>query len=160
MAWTTPRTWAVNETLTAAKMNEISSSLNALGDTWTSYTPSWFASGTAPALNNGTITGKYRTVGKTVDFRILLIMGSTTTYGTGVYNFTLPSAPNLSTWEAVGSGVFTDTSAGDHYGLVAYYSGGSNVSASNGSAGRLSSTLPFTWANTDILSIIGRYTTT
>lgn len=161
MAWTTGRTWAVNETLTAAKMNEISASLNALGGAWASYTPSWFASGTAPAIGNGTITGSYRAVGKTVDFRIRIIMGSTTTYGTGVYNFTLPSTPSLSTWDAIaGNCTFTDTSLSEHYTYGPVYSGGSNVSAFATGGTRISNTTPLTFANTDIISITGRYEVT
>lgn len=158
MSWTTARIWTVNETLTAAKMNEISTNLNVLGDDWTSYTPNWTASGTSPAVGNGTLSGSYRTVGKTVDFRILFVTGSSTTYGTGVYNFTLPSAPNIATWSAVGAACFTDTSLSDHYFLGAVYTGGSNVSAFNGSAGRLAQTVPFTFANTDVFSFTGRYT--
>ena len=39
MAWTNPRTWGVGETVTAAKMNEISADLNAVGDAPPAYTP-------------------------------------------------------------------------------------------------------------------------
>ena len=158
MAWTDGRTWAAADLVTAAKMNEISASLNALGGAWASYTPVWTAAGTAISEVNATISGKHRTVGKTVDFRIFIIMGSSTTYGTSVYNFTLPSTPTLASWEAIdGSVVCTDTSASDRYGLLPLYSGGGKVTCVNGSASRISNTVPFTWANGDQLSISGSY---
>lgn len=59
---------------------------------WTSYTPSWTASTTNPSLGNGTIVGRYQKIGRFVAFHVNLITGSTTTYGSGTYNFSLPSA--------------------------------------------------------------------
>ena len=50
---------------------------------WTSFTPTWQASGTAPSLGNGTLTGYYKKIGRQVAVRINLTAGSTTTYGTG-----------------------------------------------------------------------------
>lgn len=57
---------------------------------WASYTPVWTASTTAPALGNGTLTGNYRQTGATVQIRITLTLGSTSTVGSGTYRFTLP----------------------------------------------------------------------
>jgi hypothetical protein len=57
---------------------------------WTSYTPVWGSTGTAPAIGNGTLSGLYLQVGKTVHVIIHFKAGSTTTFGTGVYNFSLP----------------------------------------------------------------------
>lgn len=57
---------------------------------WTPYTPTWSSSGTAPALGNGVIAGRYTRVGRTITCHINLIPGSTTTFGTGNYSFTLP----------------------------------------------------------------------
>ena len=57
---------------------------------WTSYTPSWTATTTNPTVGNGTLIGRYQKIGRTVIFHVNLICGSTTTYGSGSYNFTLP----------------------------------------------------------------------
>lgn len=57
---------------------------------WTSYTPTWGSSGSAPSLGNGTLVGKYVLVGKACTCHINLIMGSTTTYGSGIWNWLLP----------------------------------------------------------------------
>lgn len=59
---------------------------------WQSWTPTWASSGTQPAIGNGTLTGAYKQVGKTLFFRIKFVGGSTTTWGTGSYFITLPVA--------------------------------------------------------------------
>jgi len=69
----------------------------ALGE-WTAYTPTWGASGTAPALGNGTIAGRYTIIGKTVHCRVTLGLGSTSTQGTGMWYFTVPPAYPILSW--------------------------------------------------------------
>jgi hypothetical protein len=59
-------------------------------DAWQAYTPAWTSTGTAPSLGNGTITGRYTQIGKTVFGSAVLTMGSTTTFGTGTYRLSLP----------------------------------------------------------------------
>jgi hypothetical protein len=56
---------------------------------WTSYVPTWTAS-VNPAINNGTIEGYYKLIGKTCFVRGNIAMGSTTTYGTGEWLVGLP----------------------------------------------------------------------
>lgn len=95
----TPRTWVVGEVVSAAIMNqEIRDQFNEMFAAWTTYTPTWSSSGTAPAIGNGTLSGRYMKIGRTVFVNINVIFGSTTTYGTGNYSFTLPA-------QAVSSGV-------------------------------------------------------
>ncbi|MEU6141398.1 hypothetical protein ABZ848_13640 [Streptomyces sp. NPDC047081] len=57
---------------------------------WNTYTPAWTAETTAPAIGNGTLTGKYAIVGKVCHFTTLVAFQSTTTYGSGNYYFSLP----------------------------------------------------------------------
>ena len=59
---------------------------------WTSYTPTWTASGSNPSLGNGVLVGRYSKVGRVVTVHINLIPGSTTTYGSGNYSWALPFA--------------------------------------------------------------------
>ncbi|CAL9530333.1 hypothetical protein [Streptomyces sp. enrichment culture] len=61
----------------------------ALG-AWNTYTPVWTADTTAPAIGNGTLTGKYAVVGKVCHFSTLVTFGSTTTFGSGYYTLSLP----------------------------------------------------------------------
>ena len=86
-----PRNWVVGEVVSAALMNqEIRDQFNSMFSAWTAYTPTWTSSGTAPALGNGTLIGRYMKIGRTVICHINLISGSSTTYGTGTYSFSLP----------------------------------------------------------------------
>lgn len=63
---------------------------------WTPYTPTWTATTTNPTLGNGTLVGRYSKIGRQVTVHINLIPGSTTTFGSGSYNFAVPfAAANL-----------------------------------------------------------------
>lgn len=70
---------------------------------WTTYTPTWTAVSVNPAINNGTIAGKYIQIGKTVTAKIEINAGTTTSFGTGLYAFGLPTATTNERW--IGSGM-------------------------------------------------------
>ena len=61
-----------------------------LDQTNVSFTPTWTSSGTAPVIGNGSITGSYDRNGSDIHAYGQLTIGSTTTFGTGVYRFGLP----------------------------------------------------------------------
>jgi hypothetical protein len=64
---------------------------NRIDDAWTSYTPTFTSNGgSQPALDNGTITGFYKVIGKTCFVRVKLNPGSGTTFGGGALLFGLP----------------------------------------------------------------------
>lgn len=89
---TTPRTWVVGEVVTAALLNqEIRDQFNSFFGAWSSYTPTWTAATTNPVLNNGVLVGRYMKIGRTIQYHINLIPGSTTTFGSGGYSFDLPA---------------------------------------------------------------------
>jgi hypothetical protein len=91
MAIATPRTWVVGEVVTAAYMNaEIRDQWNDLIAPWATYTPVWGSTGTAPAIGNGGLVGWYKLVGKTCTALWELTIGTTTTFGTGTYTWTVP----------------------------------------------------------------------
>ncbi|MET9088151.1 hypothetical protein ABZX77_40780 [Streptomyces sp. NPDC004237] len=99
-----PRTWVVGEVVTAALMNqEIRDQFNSFFAAWTAYTPVWTSTGTAPAIVNGTLTGRYMKVGRTVTCEINLVAGSSTTFGTGNYSWSLPVTAASSGMAIVGS---------------------------------------------------------
>lgn len=82
----------VGEVVSAALMNqEIRDQFNSMFAAWTSYTPTWTAATTNPVLGNGTLVGRHIKWGRTLIYHINLIMGSTTTYGSGAYSFDLPA---------------------------------------------------------------------
>ena len=85
-----PRTWVVGEVVSAALMNqEIRDQFNSMFSAWTTYTPTWTAS-TNPAIGNGSLLGRYLKIGRMVFVEINVIAGSTTTFGSGSYNWALP----------------------------------------------------------------------
>lgn len=129
---------------------------------WTPYTPAWSCSITAPSLGNGTLTGRYKAIGKTVWFSLRFLAGSTTTFGDGLWAFTLPipptavqSAPGvaigpssnrwpLACWLSTGTGVFRMIPYGG--------TGGVRTIASNPST-----SVPFQWASGHQIILGGVY---
>ena len=88
---TTPRTFVTAEVETAAIFNaEVRDALTGIQAAWTAYTPT-VANMT---LGNGTVSGRYSQVGKTVTLQFRLAAGSTTTYTTNPATFGLPSLGN------------------------------------------------------------------
>lgn len=69
---------------------------SSLGGAWTAYTPTWEAATTNPAIGNGTLVGRYTSFGKMVVGNATITMGSTTTYGSGVWFLGLPVAAHVS----------------------------------------------------------------
>lgn len=57
---------------------------------WQDYTPVWTAVTTNPVLGNGTLIGKYIRTGRKVTVIINLQPGTTTTFGSGGWRFSLP----------------------------------------------------------------------
>jgi len=57
---------------------------------WTNFTPTWTAATTNPTIGNGLLEGTYKRVGNTVHVWMMMIAGSTTTFGSGEYKISLP----------------------------------------------------------------------
>ena len=87
-------TFTASTKIRSAKINEnfskIADGSEVASVAWTAYTPTWTADTTNPVIGNGTIQGKYAKIGRKVTFHFVIIMGSTTTYGTGNYILSLP----------------------------------------------------------------------
>jgi len=83
---------------------------------WTAYVPAWScASGAAPVLGNGSLSGRYQQFGKLVVGNVYFGVGSTTTFGGGVWRFSLPVP------QQQGAGVLMDGDA------MAYKSSNANL---------------------------------
>ena len=122
---------------------------------WTSYTPTWASSGTAPSLGNGTLQGLYLQVGKLVHVLINFKAGSTTTFGTGAWSFTLPFASkSLGTgaWGIPLSGYAEDIGI-QGFSLQSGYSSGSSIEPQGTTGSPLSATSPLVWGNGDFFNI-------
>lgn len=96
-----------------ALIGKIMPLLNAIITPWTTYAPDWTASTSDPSIGDGSITAVYRQVGKTVDYAGRLIIGSTTTLGTGTWRMSLPVTASSTFPLHVGAAwIFTPVFAG------------------------------------------------
>lgn len=84
-------------------------------DASTSYVPVITASGTAFSIGNGTIIGRYIKVGRSVTVYGYFSFGSTTSYGTGTYDISIPVAAGTTATAYTGYGIFTDASTSIRY---------------------------------------------
>lgn len=127
---------------------------------WTAFTPTWSGSVSNPAVGNGSAAGFYLQVGKTVRFRLIVTMGSTTTYGSGAWGLTLPIAPSNS--QAVAC-VYVDDSASLRCAGTAWLTNGSGIfrmiPPTDAPSAGITATTPFTWAVNDQLIVSGTYET-
>lgn len=146
-----------NKTLTSPAAT---GDLSAFGGAWTAYTPAWTSTSTLPALGNGTITGAYVRIGKTVHYRIRLVAGTTSTYGAGNYLFSLP-VPALAAASATGSpagvAIIRDGSPVAVYHRLAYFNDASTVLLIAEAGTAVGPTSPITFASTDSITITGTY---
>jgi hypothetical protein len=120
--------------------------------TWDSYTPAWTSSGSAPAIGNGTLVGKYIQRGKWVAGFAKLTCGSTTTFGTGVYNLSLPVTSSAVVFDVLGAGGAYDASANSFWSGVAWHNSTTTIRCYVTGAGGAFATgaaIPFTFATTD-----------
>lgn len=133
---------------------------NNVAPLWVGWpsTPAWSSSGTQPSLGNGTWSHKYVTLGKVTFASFELIMGSTTTFGTGEYRFSVPAtAVSYELW--VGSAFLYDDSTASNRRTGAVRFLDSTTLLIYGSNGEISNTVPFTWATNDRIRMSITYET-
>ena len=116
---------------------------------WTSYVATWTASSSNPAIGNGTIDGHYIQAGDLLIYKGVIVVGSTTTFGTGYWIITIPVAVTLGQ-RNVGVAALHDssTSTNDRAGALELLSSTTFRVVANG---RVDATTPFTWASGDVL---------
>lgn len=147
----------------------VSGSLNLnssdISSAWIAYTPTWSTDGaTQPSLGDGTITGAYKVIGKTVFVRVRLVFGTTTTAGTGTFYFSLP-VNAAAAWGVQmpasildnGNAWYQATVNGEYGGLtdrVALI--GQSAGGANSSQG-VTGVFPIGFGNTDSIQFNGSY---
>ena len=136
--------------------NEVSASVSLLG-LWANFTPTWTASTTNPTLGNGTLTGRYVQIGKTVRFSIAVTFGSTTNIGSGAYTFSLPVAAATVQQFPVGGARLRDNSAPAYNMRTTYLLGSTTVAVASESGLNMGHNNPWTWAVSDLINISGTY---
>jgi hypothetical protein len=105
------------------------------------YALIWAASGTAPSIGNGILTGYYQVTQNFMNVYIAFVYGSTTTFGTGQYTWSLPFTP----YTLQPASVMAST--GTIYTGVGVQTGASVQVGSNGGSNWWGQTIPATWAN-------------
>lgn len=147
--------YATDSDLTAAL------ALKAPLPAWTSYTPAWTAATTNPVLGNGVIEGAYSELGKLLFVQIALDPGTTTTYGTGAWQFSIPGGFTRRTEPSPAS--FDRMPVGSAWGIdagTAYYAGtvicgatGLLMVAGNAGIDNWRNSIPITWTNDDSIGL-------
>jgi hypothetical protein len=125
---------------------------------WTTYTPTWTAATNNPSLGDGIISGRYKAIGKTIFVRIHMQVGSSTTFGSGHWKFSLPVAAYSGT-SVVLSATYLDSGTQWYSGVATteYDSNTGYVVPITASSGTVIPTIPFTWAPTDSITLCGSY---
>lgn len=124
---------------------------------WQSYTPTWTASSVNPSLGNGILSGFWRRVGDTMNVQINWNPGSTTTFGTGVYYFTIPSGYTIDTAKigtstaraSLGNAELYDLSGNIYQANVTYFSTTQVALWPESSGNQVGNATPVTWVNND-----------
>jgi hypothetical protein len=133
--------------------------MNSIGAAWETYTPTWTAAITNPAIGNGFIAGRYVQIQKLVHAQISITMGSTTTYGSGVYYFGLPITSKTAYYNfaALGVGTIFDVSTANAYVVSANYQTGAtgyvSLRFTGAGNGDVTNTAPYTFATNDIITL-------
>jgi hypothetical protein len=136
---------------------------NTVLGTWIDYTPTWTGGLTNPVVGNGVILGRYSRVNQLVTAQIWVVPGSTTTFGTGTYQFGLPvtAAATLGSTAALGSGFILDVSLGNATTVTpAVQSSSTSVFSlryTGASNGAVTHAAPFTFANGDFITATIQY---
>jgi hypothetical protein len=135
---------------------EVDSIVTALGGTttpWTSYTPTI----TSITLGNGTLVGKYKQIGKTVDIYVKLTFGSTTSFSGSNPSFTLPVNNADSTGQVLTAAGVRDADGALYPAIILISQTLFNCyTLANGSFlpyGAMNSTSPMTWTTSDYLTV-------
>jgi hypothetical protein len=126
----------------------------------TNYTPTWTAASVNPTLGNGTLQGVYIKTGKRVDVQLYLVIGSTTTLGTGVWYFSLPFIPSTGlAWIGSGLALISGTA---FYVLAAQSmtdASGRMILTADGAGNQVSPTSPGAWPSNSYLAVSLSYYT-
>jgi hypothetical protein len=126
------------------------------------YTPAWTSDGSAPAIGNGTLSGRYVLIGSQLLWiAIRFVYGSTSTAGTGNYRFSIPAA-----YKALNTGGVPQTVSGKlldsgtaHFAASGYIAGNNayfNVVIGDATGVRVfGAGVPLTLATGDELNLTG-----
>lgn len=153
----TAKTWG-SEIATSADMNaEVRNLWDGLQASWDTYTPTWTSTGaTQPVVGNATRSGRYIQIGKTLHYRIAYQFGSTSTFGTGLYLFSLPFTAAWADESPCGQVVVVDASTSNVYGFTAALtSSATKVRIFGNNNENVGPNTPITFSTNDRITISG-----
>jgi hypothetical protein len=128
---------------------------NTINDPWTTYVPTW----TGLTVGNGIVLARKLQVGKTVDFYVKLIFGSTS----GVTSVVTVSAPvaALAGADYVHDALYIDSAAGVQFGHAQHSLSTITLYAPATTAAgydrQVAVGVPYAWSTSDWLIVQGRY---
>jgi len=110
---------ADSNTISNISNNELDTTVGELGGAWASWTPTL----TNLTLGNGTVDAKYQQIGKTVNFRVVIVLGSTSVMGNAEITLPVPSVDYGTSGERIlGQGEAYDLATNSFQGLCAWIS--------------------------------------
>lgn len=122
---------------------------------WGIYAPSWVTTGSQPAIGNGTLIGFQTQIGGIMYYTISFTAGSTTTFGTGNWSFTLPTEAY---YPPSASG-FASYNGSSIASCTAYSTQNSFYVSPITSGGYITASAPGAWTNGGTIVITGLYQT-
>lgn len=125
------------------------------------YTPTWTSSGGGAAIGNAAVVAQYSRSGNTVCVDIDIIVGSTTTFGSGFLQIGMPTTPASASQFMVGTVYLNHASSGLTTVGVAQQNPSTSVVnlQANGATAPVSGTVPWTWATGDRITLHVQYAT-
>ncbi|MEN9417123.1 MAG: hypothetical protein RI988_743 [Pseudomonadota bacterium] len=116
------------------------------------YAVTWTGATTNPAIGNGTLSGHYSKQGRRVTVNLRLVCGSTTTFGSGGWFFSLPYVPSTATPQT-GAASILDSGTLFYVGAVQTLTDATArcIVIPESSAAQADATRPMTWASGDEL---------
>jgi len=124
------------------------------------YTPTWTAVTTNPAIGDGTLTGRFIQIGPLVYFSIMMIAGAATTFGTGAWIFTMPvTSVNVTTMARPVFTAYAQTAGGVAHAAEARASTTTTLRVLDTAqpSNFFRSAVPFAWAAGDFFNLSGCY---
>lgn len=128
---------------------------------WTTYTPSWTTTGTAPAFGTATVNGRYCKIGRQVTVSIWIDFSSSSTFGTGAWTFSLPAAAPANTAQVNWMGAWWAAASGNvTVGTCVVITSLIQLPDGNGTSQNVDATHPFTWGSGNQFAIQLTYEST
>lgn len=151
----------ISSLTTGVRNGNLNTEVGEIGGAWKTWTPTWGGLAGQPTANY--ISAKYTQLGKTVHFKIILTF-LTDDLPNGSVTFTLPvaAANDYNSCYPIGQSYYAETGVGNNQGIVFCSSSAGVLMILNAAStylkrDLLSSTVPHTWKNTDVIQVTGTY---